>query len=124
MSGIKDRIIEYSLMIGIVACIGALALVLRMMLVHILCGILFMGVAGYTLVQGQEARTRAQKLLWFVCTGAVIFLFSYWALQVVFRPPKIKETIGCGGVKFVDKNGNIISEDGNIDRPGGLRTEL
>ena len=42
------------------------------------------------------------RLAWFVCTGAVLFLFSYWALQVVFPAPKIPTTIGCGGVKFVN----------------------
>ena len=35
------------------------------------------------------AENRTMRLAWFVCTGAVLFLFVYWALQVVFRPPNI-----------------------------------
>ena len=96
-------------------CLGVLIAVMGMMLVHILCGVLFMGVAAYTLVMGQEAESRRKALLWYTCTGAVLFLFSYWALQVVFRAPKVPTTVGCGGVRFVTHEG---------DGPGELRTEL
>ena len=34
--------------------------------------------------------------------GCVLFLFVYWALTVVFRPPDMKETVGCGGVRFIN----------------------
>ena len=122
MSDLKDRIVEGLLLAGVLACFGLLAAMLRMMLVHILCGLLFMGVAAYTLVRGQEASSRLHKLLWFVCTGGTIFLFSYWALQVVFRAPKIKETIGCGGVRFVNVGEDGVPREG--DGPGELRTEL
>ena len=73
---LKERLIEGLLVVGIIACIGILAAMLRMMLVHILSGLLFMGVAAYTVLRGQEARTRLHRLLWFVSTGLVIFLFS------------------------------------------------
>lgn len=117
----KDRIIEGGLMLGVVVGVGTLAAMLRMIFVHIFCGLFFMSVAAYTMIRGQEAPARGQSLAWFVCTGAVLFLFSYWALQVVFRPPKMKETLGCGGVRFVDGDGNEVAEDG---KGGFLRTEL
>lgn len=123
-SDIRDRIVEGLLIVGILVCVGLLVAMLKMMLVHILCGLLFMVVAMYTVMKGQEARVRLHKLLWFVCTGATLFLFSYWALQVVFRPPKIRETIGCGGVRFVDADGNEILEPREGEGPGELRTEL
>jgi hypothetical protein len=44
------------------------------------------------MIRGQEARGRIHQLSWFVCTGAVLLLFGYWALQVVFRPPRVKVT--------------------------------
>ena len=123
-SDLRDRIVEGLLIVGILVCVGLLVAMLKMMLVHILCGLLFMVVAMYTVMKGQETRVRLHKLLWFVCTGATLFLFSYWALQVVFRPPKIRETIGCGGVRFVDADGNEILEPREGEGPGELRTEL
>ena len=115
--------VDASLLMGAVLSFGLLAMMLRMMLVHILCGLLFMGCAGYTMMRGQESQRPLHRWLWFVCTGCVMFLFSYWALQVVFRPPKIKESIGCGGVRFVNERGEFV-DPGAADRPGGLRTEL
>jgi hypothetical protein len=125
-TSLKDRLMEGVLVVGILMCVGILAAMLRMMLVHILSGLLFMGVAAYTVLRGQEARTGLHRLLWFVSTGLVIFLFSYWALQVVFRPPRMKETIGCGGVRFVDENGNEVDMNAPVEGegPGQLRTEL
>ena len=122
----KEKVAEGLLVVGILACVGILTAMLRMMLVHIISGLLFMGVAAYTVLRGQEARTGLHRLLWFVSTGLVIFLFSYWALQVVFRPPKMKEQIGCGGVRFVDENGHEVDVNGRVEGegPGQLRTEL
>ena len=114
---LKERITEVLLIGGVIVCVALLIAMLRMLLVHILCGILFMAVAAYTLLRGQEAPTRWSQLGWFVCTGAVLLLFTYWALQVVFRPPKIPTTVGCGGVKFVE---TPLAGEG----PGQLRTEL
>ena len=124
--GFKEKLAEGLLVVGILACVGILAAMLRMMLVHILSGLLFTGVAAYTTLRGQEARTGLHRLLWFVSTGLVIFLFSYWALQVVFRPPKMKEQVGCGGVRFVDENGNEVDVNAPVEGegPGQLRTEL
>ena len=110
-----DRLYEAVLIFLAVLCLIALVAVMGMMLVHILCGILFMGVAAYTLVMGQEAASRRKALMWYACTGAVLFLFSYWALQVVFRAPKTPTTVGCGGVRFVTHEG---------EGPGEMRTEL
>jgi len=121
MSQLKDRIVDVALIGGVIVCGGLLVMTLKMMLVHIVCGILFMGVAAYTLLMGQEASSTRGKLAWFVCTGAVLFLFTYWSMQVVFRPPKIPTTVGCGGVKFVNGPlGGPVEGEG----PGEMRTEL
>ena len=117
MSSLKQRAVDVSLVLGCLICVTLLIVMLKMVLVHICCGILFMGVASYTLMRGQEAPSRVASLGWYVCTGAVLFLFTYWALQVVFRPPKVPTTVGCGGVQFIN------SPLGG-DAPGGLRTEL
>ena len=61
-ASLKDRFIDWALIIGLVVCIGALVVALKMVLVHILCGILFMAVAVYTLMNGQEASSRAERL--------------------------------------------------------------
>ena len=92
---LKERIADWALIACVVLCVGLLAATLKMVLVHIMCGILFMGVAAYTLARGQEAPTSVARLGWFVSTGAVLFLFTYWALQVVFRAPNIPTTVGC-----------------------------
>ena len=123
MAQLKDRIIDIALIGGVIICGVLLVMTLKMMLVHIICGLLFMGVAAYTLLMGQEASTYRARLAWFVCTGGVLGLFTYWSLQVVFRAPKIPTTIGCGGVKFV--NGPLGGPGGvEGEGPGGLRTEL
>jgi len=107
------RVLDVILLVGAGLCAALLVATLQMILVHICCGILFMGVAAYTLLRGQEAPLRRAQLGWFVCTGAVFVLFCYWSLQVVFRPPNIPTTVGCGGVRFE-----------SAPRGGGLRTEL
>ena len=87
------------------------------------------------------AKGRGRRLAWYACAGATLLLFCYWALQVVFPPPNVKvcgarasvitrvrrhlkpptvisqTTIGCGGVKFIGKDGLPIDQ-------GSLRTEL
>ena len=55
-------------------CLGVLIAVMGMMLVHILCGVLFMGVAAYTLVMGQEAESRRKALLWYTLHWRRLFL--------------------------------------------------
>ena len=128
MGSLRDNLTDACMLLVLVVCAALLIFTLKMLLVHILCGLLFMMVAAFTLVKGQEARLTRTKLAWFVCTGAVFFLFVYWALQVVFPAPKEKESMGCGGVRFVDVDGKVIDlqngqgpEDG---RGGVLRTEL
>lgn len=122
MSSLKDRAIDILLVCGMVICVGLLIGTLQMMFVHIVCGVLFMSVAAYTLLMGQEAASLRARLGWFVCTGAVLFLFTYWAMQVVFRAPKVPTTMGCGGVKFV--NGPLGAGGVEGEGPGELRTEL
>ena len=114
MSARSSRAVDVALVAGSALCLALLIATLRMMLVHIVSGLLFMGVAAYCLLCGQEAPSRRAQLGWFVCTGATLFLFSYWALQVVFRAPNVPTTVGCGGVKFVDARGGAEA----------LRTEL
>lgn len=120
MATLKERTFEIILILAVLLCGGLLVATLGMVLVHIICGLFIMGVATYTLLCGQEASSRTSRLGWFLCTGVVFFLFGYWALQVVFRPPQLKEGIGCGGVRFITSE-NAQAEDG---RGGSLRTEL
>ena len=94
----------------------------RDVMIFIVCGLLFMGSAAFTIVQAQFAERSAARLAWFVATGCVLFLFAYWALTVVFRPPDMKETVGCGGVKFV--NGPLGGPGVEGEGPGEMRTEL
>ena len=171
-----DRLVDVALLGGALLSFGLLIAIARTLLLYIACGLFFMAVAAYTvtvpllaarlspctdhdvsavlrhrwqLVQGQMAKGRTKRYAWFVCTGAVLFLFSYWALQVVFRPPKVKVTpgtarakanpalttlglnhcsllglsqtsIGCGGVKFVNADGKPLDNLAGED----LRTEL
>ncbi|KAL3913755.1 MAG: hypothetical protein SGPRY_007868 [Prymnesium sp.] len=68
---------------------------------NVLCGLAFTAVTAYTLIQGQLATRKLHRLCWFVGTGGSAGLFVYWALTVVFRAPKFREGIGCGGVQFV-----------------------
>merc|ERR1711939_387211 len=121
--GIADRMIDLLLLVILVASGGALCYVVGPLILHIVCGLIFMAAGVYTLIKAQAAQRRSIKLAWFFCTGAVLFLFSYWALQVVFRPPRVKvrlrrtgiddhadrsrvsivvdcqTTMGCGGVR-------------------------
>ena len=113
---LQARAVDAVLLLAVVFCLVLLVATLQMMLFHIACGIFFMACAAYTLVRGQDAPSRTTRLGWFVCTGGVLFLFSIWALQVVFPAPRIPTTVGCGGVKFVTPSGEAA--------PGALRTEL
>ena len=121
-----DRLVDVALLGGALLSFGLLIAIARTLLLYIACGLFFMAVAAYTvtvpllaarlspctdhdvsavlrhrwqLVQGQMAKGRTKRYAWFVCTGAVLFLFSYWALQVVFRPPKVKVTPGTARAK-------------------------
>ena len=96
-----DYLVEILLLVLCVGCFGLLVFLTGHLLFYVACGLFFMGTMAYTLLQGQSAERPAKKLAWFVCTGVVFFLFSYWALQVVFRPPKNQNTQGCGGVQFI-----------------------
>ena len=82
---LTSRLFTVSLIISV---IGATLLIatLWMLFLHICCGMLFMAVAMYSLVRGQRARHCTVRLGWFGFMGAVLGLFSYWALKVVFRP--------------------------------------
>ncbi len=112
-------LVDAALLFAIAVCGGLLIAIAGQVLFHVLCGLFFAAVAAYTLLKAETATRHDRRLAWFACTGAVGLLFCYWALQVVFRPPNIKTTVGCGGVKFVGPDGSVI-EDG----PGLLRTEL
>ena len=96
-----DYAIDVLLLAAACGCIWLLWMMARDVMIFIVCGLLFMGSAAFTIVQAQFAERSAARLAWFVATGCVLFLFAYWALTVVFRPPDMKETVGCGGVKFV-----------------------
>ena len=125
MGALRERAVDVSLALAACVCGGLLVAMIGQILFYIACGLFFMGVAAYTLVQGQMAESRRIKLAWFMCTGITFFLFSYWAFQVVFRPPQVKTSIGCGGVKFVttDGNGNTVVEHSPWTDTGP-RTEL
>lgn len=93
--------LEVALGCGSLCCLWVLYHMARNVVMHILTGLLFMGTAAWAFVNGQLAKRPQQKMGWFVMTGGAIFLFLYWALNVVFRAPVIKEGIGCGGVQFI-----------------------
>ena len=127
MGALIDRVVDGAMLLGMFGCVALLVVTLKMLLFHILCGLLFMSVAAYTLVRGGEARSKRAKLGWFVSTGAIFFLFAFWAFKVVFPPPNMKESVGCGGVRFVDVDGKLIDiQDPSLEdgRGGALRTEL
>ena len=92
---------EISLSAAMLICLWLLYHIARVVVFHVLCGIVFMGVAAWAAVQGQFAAKPLHKAGWFVCTGGTLFLFLYWALTVVFRAPVLKTGIGCGGVKYI-----------------------
>ena len=112
-------------MIAIALTGGLLIMIAGEALFHAACGLIFAAVAAYTLVQAQMAVRRDRQYAWLVCTAVVGLLFLYWALQVVFRLPNPKKEIGCGGVKYIDQDGNHIDDPWAAhDGPGSLRTEL
>ena len=104
---LKDRLIEGSLLACALLLLGLLGAMLGKLLLHIVCGLVFMGTCMYAVFRGQEARSVRARLAWFVGAGAVFFLFGYWALQVVFREPRPKTSLGCGGVKFIGPDGKV-----------------
>lgn len=120
--GITDSLVDVGLLGAAAICAGLLIAIAGHVVFYIFCGLTFMGVAAYTLLRGQMARQRKFKLAWFMATSAVLLLFGYWAMQVVFRPPKMKTDIGCGGVKFVGPDGKTMDTPfGNVEP---MRTEL
>ena len=118
-------LVDAVLMIAIALTGGLLIMIAGEALFHAACGLIFAAVAAYTLVQAQMAVRRDRQYAWLVCTAVVGLLFLYWALQVVFRLPNPKKEIGCGGVKYIDQDGNHIDDPWAAhDGPGSLRTEL
>lgn len=118
-------LVDAVLMIAIALTGGLLIMIAGEALFHAACGLIFAAVAAYTLVQAQLAVRRDRQYAWFACTAVVGLLFLYWALQVVFRLPNPKKEIGCGGVKYIDQDGNHIEDPWAAhDGPGSMRTEL
>ena len=118
-------LVDAVLMIAIALTGGLLIMIAGEALFHAACGLIFAAVAAYTLVQAQLAVRRDRQYAWFACTAVVGLLFLYWALQVVFRLPNPKKEIGCGGVRYIDQDGNHIEDPWAAqDGPGSLRTEL
>ena len=66
MGSLRDNLTDACMLLVLVVCADLLIFTLKMLLVHILCGLLFMMVAAFTLVKGQEARLTRTKLAWFV----------------------------------------------------------
>ena len=115
---LRERLVDGALLLGVLLCAGVLLAVARKAIVHILSGFLFAGTSAYTVSCGMASESRAARLAWFVATGAVLFLFGYWAFTVVFPPPAVKTAVGCGGVRFINKDGDLVGP------PGQARDEL
>ena len=98
---VKDKLIDFALGVGILACLVLLYMTTGPVILHVACGLGFAAVAAYTLVKGQLAASSTERLAWYFCTGATAFLFLYWSFNYVFRPPKNQNTQGCGGVQFI-----------------------
>ena len=61
---LRDNLTDACMLLVLVVCAALLIFTLKMLLVHILCGLLFMMVAAFTLVKGQEARlTRTARVV-------------------------------------------------------------
>ena len=98
----KSKLVDAALLLGILACLVMLYLTVGKLMLHVGIGIFFTAVAAYTLVRGQTSETTTGKMLWYLGTGCTAFLFIYWSFTWVFRTPKNTDTVGCGGVKFIN----------------------
>ena len=98
----KSKLIDASLLLGMLGCLVMLYLIVGKLMLHVGIGIFFTAVAAYTVVQGHTSETTTGKMLWYLGTGCTAFLFIYWSFTHVFRPPKNQDTVGCGGVQFIN----------------------
>ena len=98
----KSKLVDAALLLGILACLVMLYLTVGRLMLHVGIGLFFTAVAAYTVVQGQTSEKTAVKMLWYLGTGCTAFLFIYWSFTWVFRTPKNQDTVGCGGVKFIN----------------------
>jgi ribose/xylose/arabinose/galactoside ABC-type transport system permease subunit len=98
----KSKLVDAALLLGILACLVMLYLTVGKLMLHVGIGIFFTAVAAYTVVQGQTSETTTGKMLWYLGTGCTAFLFIYWSFTWVFRTPRNQDTVGCGGVKFIN----------------------
>ena len=98
----KSKLVDAALLLGILACLVMLYLTVGKLMLHVGIGIFFTAVAAYTVVRGQTSETTTGKMLWYLGTGCTAFLFIYWSFTWVFRTPKNTDTVGCGGVKFIN----------------------
>mmetsp|Transcript_32198 Transcript_32198/g.94708 ORF Transcript_32198/g.94708 Transcript_32198/m.94708 type:complete len:111 (-) Transcript_32198:225-557(-) len=92
---------EIALACGSLICLWVIYHTAFTVIVHIVSGLILMSAAAFALIKGQLAKRWQHRAGWYAAVGGVVLLFFYWALTVVFRPPKIKEGVGCGGVKFI-----------------------
>ena len=98
----KSKLIDAALLLGMLACLVMLYLIVGKLMLHVGIGIFFTAVAAYTVVQAHTSETTTGKMLWYLGTGCTAFLFIYWSFTHVFRPPKNQDTVGCGGVQFIN----------------------
>ena len=98
----KSKLIDAALLLGMLGCLVMLYLIVGKLMLHVGIGIFFTAVAAYTVVQGHTSETTTGKMLWYLGTGCTAFLFIYWSFTHVFRPPKNQDTVGCGGVQFIN----------------------
>jgi hypothetical protein len=102
MGDLKERAIDGCLLFGVLMCLTTLVYLFPRALQHVATGAVFALVAVFTASRGIHSESRVAAYRWYVCTGAVGLLFSYWALTSVFPSPRVKKDIGCGGVRFVN----------------------
>ena len=101
---VRHRAVDVALALACLGCCYFLYLTAKDVIVYLVCGLMFMSVAAFSLVQSQlaaMAQKPMHKLGWFACTGGTVLLFIYWALTTVFRAPIIREDVGCGGVQYI-----------------------
>ena len=112
----RDRIVDAVLIGTALACAAALYAIAKTVVVYIVCGLAFMSTAAYSLMRASFAESRRSRHAWNAAALATLLLFGYWALTTVFRPPAIKTSIGCGGVKFVNADGMLVDHDPRLVR--------
>mmetsp|Transcript_17800 Transcript_17800/g.55634 ORF Transcript_17800/g.55634 Transcript_17800/m.55634 type:complete len:159 (-) Transcript_17800:907-1383(-) len=92
---------DYFLIVSMVIMCGLFFFILKKVAVAILVGILCVGTGAYAYVTAQTTTGVARLAAYFMCLASLLAFFV-WSFKYVFYLPKIKTTIGCGGVFFGD----------------------